>query len=698
MSPGMSPAWPGSDVGAEEARVRSRDESSGILIAPAVDGERAARNTPKQLPRQITRRASSSLNIPDPGGSVALLSVDSGTASKSLLERKHLAAQEQGMTSRQGSMSTNNLEYVLEPYEAWKIELRKDYHLSEKRRQSMTNMALVAAKTSQLKENSVTVESRGSALKTDVKTRSAIPPGGQFKTVWNMLIASCVLHDLIVIPLYVFEFKEVLFLTVLEWMTQLFWTADLITSSMTGFYEKGSLILDLKRSFFHYMKTWGPFDLALVTVGWLFIFMEFGDDDQASGDLLAWSRTLRALRFLRFVRVLHWLKLRGVAEAFQEMFHSNVAFFYYSLIMAGMRLLILNHLLACCWYGIALLEHPNPNWVENAGLWNAPDLDKYLTSLNWSWAMLGVGLSNNLAANSIEVAFSVLVAFRSLMTYATLISSITTLSGALNKIKEDENSEFRLLRSYLAHNDIDQELSQKITRFLQHQYHLRQQARSAHLRVPLLDLLSNSLKGELDFARRNDAMLKLSYLDNLLPTEDVQVMQTMHNLATGAMEDVAAASGDFIFLGGSKATAAYLKLNGSLNYFYADRNEEEKHQEVTDETWIAEICLWASWAYQGDLVAEDVSRLTVINVDAFCAILSQCYTTHTKAIEYSRDFIKNFKRKEELTDLQPSFDMFSDFSEETVEKSSATCCFRCCPAKGDSSTPVRPVSVLAGTS
>lgn len=681
----------------EEVRVRSRDDSSGILGAPAPDGERGTRiQAAHQLPRQITRRGSSNLIVPDPGGSVALLSVDSGTASRSLLERKQLAAPRE--VSRQGSMSTNNMEFVLEPYEAWKVELRKDYQMSEKRRQSMTNMALVAAKTSQLKDHSITVESRASTQKPDVKTRSAIPPGGQFKTVWNMLIASCVLHDLIVIPLYVFEFKEVLLLTVLEWMTQLFWTADLITSSMTGFYEKGSLVLDLKRSFFHYMKTWGPFDLSLVTVGWLFIFLGSGDDNQASGDLLAWSRTLRALRFLRFVRVLRWLKLRGVAEAFQEMFHSNVAFFYYSLIMAGMRLLILNHLLACCWYGIALLEHPNPNWVENAGLWNAPDLDKYLTSLNWSWAMLGVGLSNNLAATSSEVAFSVLVAFRSLMTYATLISSITTLSGALNKIKEDENSEFRLLRSYLAHNDIDQELSQKITRFLQHQYHLRQQARSAHLRVPLLDLLSNSLKGELDFARRNDAMLKLSYLDNLLPTEDVQVMQTMQNLASGAMEDVAAASGDFIFLGGSKATAAYLKLNGSLNYFYADRNEEEKHQEVTDETWIAEICLWASWAYQGDLVAEDVSRLTVINVDAFCSIVSQCYTTHTKAIEYSRDFIKSWKRKEELTDLQPSFDMFSDFSEETVEKSSAKRCFRCCPAKGDSSTPVRPLSVVAGTS
>ncbi|OLQ07378.1 hypothetical protein AK812_SmicGene9221 [Symbiodinium microadriaticum] len=411
----------------------------------------------------------------------------------------------------------------------------------------------------------------------------------------------------IVIPLYVFEFKErgfktweVLLLTVLEWMTQLFWTADLITSSMTpgttavscswavfwavplmtGFYEKGSLVLDLKRSFFHYMKTWGPFDLSLVTVGWLFIFLGSGDDNQVS--CLHWQRRaeVRAesrieaehntfngrLRFLRFVRVLRWLKLRGGA-----------------LIMVSMIMAVVLSRVASC----------------------MSDSE--------------TRLSNNLAATSSEV----LVAFRSLMTYATLISSITTLSGALNKIKAllrrvpvvplmlvmripaapradalmMHAAGMRIMSiSGALGASTSTELSQKITR------------------------LSNSLKGELDFARRNDAMLKLSYLDNLLPTEDVQVMQTMQNLASGAMEDVAAASGDFIFLGGSKATAAYLKLlgfiskpmlNGSLNYFYADRNEEEKHQEVTDETWIAEICLWASWAYQGDLVAEDVSRLTV---------------------------------------------------------------------------------------
>lgn len=154
-----------------------------------------------------------------------------------------------------------------------------------------------------------------------------------------------------------------------------------------------------------------------------------------------------------------------------------------------------------------------------SGLWDASVLDQYLTSLNWSFAMLGVGLSQIRSTNTLEIAFFVIVAFRSLMTYATLVSSITSLTSALSKIKEDETSEFRLLRSYMAYNNIGAELSHKVSRFLQHQYHLRQEAKSAHANVPLLDLLSPTLRRELEFARNSGSMEKLDFISGLLSCE-----------------------------------------------------------------------------------------------------------------------------------------------------------------------------------
>ena len=568
------------------------------------------------------------------------------------------------------SMGSDGSDNQITCHGAWEENHAKEYQFSHHRRQSKT--VLLTVTSSDKKEDNRLKEPNWTAFH----------PAGPFKTFWNMLVAACVLHDLVIIPVYVFDPPENVPLKVLEWMTQLFWQADLFVGGLTGFYRRGTLILEIKNCAWHYLITWGTFDFGLVIMGWLFIFLDLVESD-GQADLIAWSRTLRAIRFLRFVRVLRWLKLRGVTEAFKELFHSNFAFFYYSLISAGVRLLILNHLLACCWWGIALMN-PDNNWARASGLWDASVLDQYLTSLNWSFAMLGVGLSQIRSTNTLEIAFFVIVAFRSLMTYATLVSSITSLTSALSKIKEDETSEFRLLRSYMAYNNIGAELSHKVSRFLQHQYHLRQEAKSAHANVPLLDLLSPTLRRELEFARNSGSMEKLDFISGLLPTDDLQVLQVLQDLALKAMEDSVAATKDVIFLCGSTATHAFLKISGPISYFYS-QDDEEKQVAVTDEAWISEICLWAGWIYQGDLVAEDVSRLVLLNVEAFSRIVSQCSTTHRAAIDYCQLFLKTWsawtKQQNSWTDLAPesmlNSDSISEFDTSDAAATKLKCCSKC---------------------
>ena len=33
---------------------------------------------------------------------------------------------------------------------------------------------------------------------------------------------------------------------------------------------------------------------------------------------------------------------------------------------------------------------------------------------------------------------------------------------------------------------------------------------------------------------------------------------------------------------------------------------------------MAEMCLWTSWTHVGDLVSEEVSRIVIMNAEAFC--------------------------------------------------------------------------------
>ena len=129
-----------------------------------------------------------------------------------------------------------------------------------------------------------------------------------------------------------------------------------------------------------------------------------------------------------------------------------------------------------------------------------------------------MGSSPAKPTNVVEMAYCIVIAFRSLITSSTLISTVSNLMAGLSHIKEDENTQFRLLRNYLGQNHIPPHLAQKITHFLQYQhaggiafgssrgllvrYTLRQQARcglarqgavaarSADMEVPILELLS----------------------------------------------------------------------------------------------------------------------------------------------------------------------------------------------------------------
>ncbi|CAK9083308.1 Immunoglobulin G-binding protein A [Durusdinium trenchii] len=108
---------------------------------------------------------------------------------------------------------------------------------------------------------------------------------------------------------------------------------------------------------------------------------------------------------------------------------------------------------------------------------------------------MGVGGIAIYPTNTYERSFGIFAAFVALMTFSTLVSKMTSLMSSLNKLKDEETEQFRLLRRYLIYNDIPLHLSQRIIRFLQHGYRIRNEALSAGNHLPILDLLSQSLQG-----------------------------------------------------------------------------------------------------------------------------------------------------------------------------------------------------------
>ncbi|CAE7618979.1 Cnga4 [Symbiodinium sp. CCMP2456] len=479
-------------------------------------------------------------------------------------------------------------------------------------------------------------------------------PSGGLRTSWNLLVALCVLYDLLVIPLAVFDLPESSLSQALDIGIQAFWNLDFGLAFLTGFYDQGSLVMDRVAVARQYAKTWMVFDLFLILMDWSVTVM---DHVTLTGNPADWSRTIRMLRLLRLVRIVRAIKLRRGFVAVQDLLHSQAASLYLSFYVSLGQLLVLNHWMACAWFGVSWLN--TDNWVVASGLQDQNAQRQYLACILWSFCQLGVGESPLQPTNEVEMLLNVCITFRSLITSATLISTMSSLIAGLRKIEQDETTEFRLLRRYLKHNEIRSE----VTQFLQHQYALKQQARSFHARVPLLDLLSRPLFHELQFERYRLSLCKLRLIRDLLDEPGMQTLHTLYELASTSLHHTVAASGDVIFLSGKAAASAYLKLSGSLCYYH-----DEGDDVLDDSRWVAEMCLWAPWVYMGDLESMSMSELLALDADAFCATLSQNWDTQQAASMYAKRFLAAMHKQKMLTDIFVDYDHDLDSEESEVEQ------------------------------
>eukprot|EP00438_Fugacium_kawagutii_P014013 Skav204088 [mRNA] locus=scaffold3129:334464:335702:+ [translate_table: standard] len=352
---------------------------------------------------------------------------------------------------------------------------------------------------------------------------------------------------------------------------------------------------------------------------------------------MIWSRSLRMLRFLRLMKMLRMVKLRGVNEFLQEFFHSPTASLYYSLFSSLIRLCILNHLIACAWFGASYVGS-GQNWVAVLGIENSSVEFQYLLCIALGFCPVGRWLQ---PSPGHQRAGDGLCHCHCLPIFdygCNPHQHCRNLMAGLSKIKEDETTKFRMLRAYMAQNHIEPQLAQKITRFLRYQYTLQQEARSADMQVPLLDMLSPQLKGELQFARSRRDLCKLQVLNELFEIPDRQVVHVLHRVAQDAVKNLVVAAADVIFLAGNPAPAAILKLSGQLTY--CNEDTDEGAETVSSEVWIAEVALWTPWHYLGDLVSSDVSRVSSLDVEVFCHALSTSWQTQRAASRYAAIFLE----------------------------------------------------------
>jgi len=488
-------------------------------------------------------------------------------------------------------------------------------------------------------------------------------PSGTFRSCWNLLVAAFVLYDLVVTPLLVFSLPSWLSRYPVSLVVQLFWTSDFALTFLTGYYQKGFLIMERCKVARNYARSWMLFDLILILIDWMVDILDLLTADSPASV----SRSVRMLRLLRLVRVMRAIKLRRGFTAMQDVIHSQSASLYLNFMVSLGQLLMLVHWVACGWFGVTWLHAEN--WVASSDLRYRDSFFQYLTCVLWAFCQLGVGESPWQPINTTEMMLNSVIAFTALITAAMLISTMGGLIAGLRKLHEDELTQFRLLRRYLQKHDIPLDLGHRVTQFLEHQYTERQHARSSQMQVPLLDLLSRPMLQELHFEQHRLALCKIGAIKALLTQDDVHCHHALHRMAHDSLYPSVAAKGDVIFVGGNIATTSYLKMNGHLSY-----TKDGEFQFIDDTRWVAEMCLWAPWVHLGVLEAQATSEMLSLDAPKFCLILAGRSDTHHAASSYARRFVavvqRQSRKKSALSDVfvdkdgelesleeEPAFDM-----------------------------------------
>jgi len=114
------------------------------------------------------------------------------------------------------------------------------------------------------------------------------------------------------IPLQVFRLPKSFLNTFLELASTIYWTIDMIASSLTGYVDKaGALVTNPIKVLKNYLLGWFLLDALTVVVDWIEISM--GGQDDSGLASIGLARLMRVFRVFRLIRILRLLRVRKLA-------------------------------------------------------------------------------------------------------------------------------------------------------------------------------------------------------------------------------------------------------------------------------------------------------------------------------------------------------------------------------------------------
>jgi hypothetical protein len=254
------------------------------------------------------------------------------------------------------------------------------------------------------------------------------------------------------------------------------------------------------------------------------------------------------------------------------------------------------------------------NWID-IGTMNTDNLlYAYTTSLHWSMTQFTPASMEISARNTYERSFSIIVLFFAMVAFSSIVGSITGSMNSLRNMKTDEMKQFWLLRRYLRERGISKELSNRISRYLEHRCRSNSQRVQANS-VRILDGLSANLNNELCYQLHSSLLSVHPFMAHL--DQDMQVV--VHRICSFALKPQTFSEMEGVFNAGEESAGMFFFKEGLVKY---DRLGLVLSPGPRPREWFSEATLWCSWRHRGDLLALTTCEFISLDPTQFSSILS----------------------------------------------------------------------------
>jgi hypothetical protein len=344
---------------------------------------------------------------------------------------------------------------------------------------------------------------------------------------------------------------------------------DILLNFNTGFYSRGSLIMNRREIAKNYLKAWFWIDLfSTLPYTW---FLDGALQDEQSGDSNLYRapkllRLIKIFRFLRILKILRLTKLKRILMKIEDYIASNTLATTFVFLRLLAVVFFIAHWTACWWFFVGNQDsavYPT-TWVTTAKIIDKSYATQYITSLYWAFTtMTTVGYGDITPYTINEKLYAMFTMILACGVFAYTVGSIGSLVSKQNAVENAYREQIVAVNRYMKKKSLPYDLQFRVRRYLEYVWENKKKSNMDEKQI--LSLLSEPLRDEI-YTHIHGVVIKRCtvFQENYDPH--------FISLLTKALESETFAPGDVIFNDGEFSNKIYFIQNGTVDIFHGKTN------------------------------------------------------------------------------------------------------------------------------